>query len=41
MDGAASPITYPWDSPPENGTAVEIAAGVLWIRLPLPLALDL
>lgn len=40
MDGGASPITYPWDSPPENGTAVEIAAGVLWIRLPLPLALD-
>lgn len=38
-DGAAG-IRYPWDTPPEEGAAIEVAAGVLWMRLPLPMALD-
>lgn len=33
-------ITYPWDTPPAEGKATEIADGVLWMRLPLPMALD-
>nr|WP_242509607.1 MBL fold metallo-hydrolase [Rhodovulum imhoffii] len=30
----------PWPRPPEPGAAVEVAEGVLWLRLPLPMALD-
>lgn len=33
-------LRYPWDTPPETGEAVEIAEGVLWMRLPLPMKLD-
>lgn len=33
-------ITYPWDTPPENGEVIEVAEGILWLRLPLPMALD-
>ena len=33
-------LRYPWAEPPENGTAVEVAEGVLWCRLPLPMKLD-
>ena len=33
-------IRYPFDTPPEQGQAIEVADGVLWIRLPLPMALD-
>ena len=33
-------ITYPWDTPPAEGKAIQIADGVLWMRLPLPMALD-
>jgi glyoxylase-like metal-dependent hydrolase (beta-lactamase superfamily II) len=33
-------IRYPWDTPPAEGEAIEIAPGVLWLRLPLPMALD-
>ncbi len=33
-------IHYPWDTPPASGQAIEVAAGVLWMRLPLPMALD-
>lgn len=39
MDGGDT-LRYPCDAPPEHGTAREIADGVLWIRLPLPMALD-
>lgn len=35
-----SALTTPWDSPPEPGEAIEVAEGVLWARLPLPMALD-
>ncbi|MDQ2093553.1 MBL fold metallo-hydrolase [Rhodalgimonas zhirmunskyi] len=44
MDGAAesSPVRldYPWEEPPAPGEAIEVAEGVLWLRLPLPMALD-
>lgn len=33
-------IRYPWAEPPVQGEATEIAQGVLWMRLPLPMALD-
>lgn len=33
-------IRYPFEAPPEIGKAVEVAPGVLWMRLPLPMALD-
>jgi glyoxylase-like metal-dependent hydrolase (beta-lactamase superfamily II) len=33
-------IRYPFDTPPAEGRATEIAPGVLWMRLPLPMALD-
>ncbi len=40
MDGAPSPIRYPWEDPPAPGDAVEVAEGVLWLRQPLPMKLD-
>ncbi|WP_426033426.1 MBL fold metallo-hydrolase [Cypionkella sp. TWP1-2-1b2] len=33
-------IHHPWDAPPAEGEAVEIAPHILWMRLPLPMALD-
>lgn len=33
-------IETPWISPPAEGEALEVANGVLWLRLPLPMALD-
>ncbi|NOD92687.1 MBL fold metallo-hydrolase [Ruegeria sp. HKCCD4884] len=33
-------IRYPWAEPPAPGEAIQIADGVLWMRLPLPMALD-
>lgn len=34
------PLVYPFDGPPGPGQAREVADGVLWLRLPLPFALD-
>ncbi|QCO56601.1 MBL fold metallo-hydrolase [Pseudorhodobacter turbinis] len=33
-------IRYPFEVPPAEGEALEVAEGVLWMRLPLPMALD-
>jgi len=33
-------IQHPFLDPPAEGTATEIAPGLLWMRLPLPMALD-
>ena len=33
-------IVYSFDTPPDAGQAVTVAPGVLWMRLPLPMALD-
>ncbi|MBK0326455.1 MBL fold metallo-hydrolase [Rhodobacteraceae bacterium F11138] len=41
MDGHIEPVLrYPWETPPERGQAIEVAPGVLWMRLPLPMKLD-
>ena len=40
MDGFVGGLRYPWDTPPDSGQAIEIADGLLWVRLPLPMALD-
>lgn len=34
------PILHPFDTPPAEGAATEVAPGILWLRLPLPMALD-
>jgi len=33
-------LHHPFDTAPAEGTACEVAPGVLWMRLPLPMALD-
>lgn len=33
-------ISFPFETPPEPGATLEVAPGVLWLRLPLPMALD-
>jgi glyoxylase-like metal-dependent hydrolase (beta-lactamase superfamily II) len=40
MDAPASVISCPWQEAPATGEAREVAAGLLWLRLPLPMALD-
>ena len=39
-DGSGGLIRFPWEAPPPEGEAVTVAEGVLWMRLPLPMALD-
>ncbi len=39
-DAPTAVIDYPWPDPPGEGKAIEVAPGVLWARLPLPMALD-
>lgn len=39
-DGNLAPLRYPFGEPPKEGEAVTIGDGVLWIRMPLPMALD-
>lgn len=36
----SAPITFPWNEPPNEGEAIELAEGALWMRLPLPMKLD-
>ncbi|MEE9454764.1 MAG: MBL fold metallo-hydrolase [Paracoccaceae bacterium] len=33
-------IRFPHETPPIEGAAIEVAKGVLWIRMPLPMRLD-
>lgn len=41
MTGAMSDaITFPFAEAPAHGAAVQVAPGILWLRLPLPMALD-
>ena len=41
MDQSVAPaLTFPWEEPPGPGEATEVAEGILWLRLPLPMALD-
>ncbi len=36
----AASVTYAFHQPPETGAGLEVAPGVLWLRMPLPFALD-
>ena len=40
MQDSVGGIRYPFAEPPGEGEAIEVAEGVLWMRLPLPMALD-
>jgi glyoxylase-like metal-dependent hydrolase (beta-lactamase superfamily II) len=40
MDGAPRQIRYPFETPPEAGETIEIAEGILWLRIPLPMVLN-
>jgi glyoxylase-like metal-dependent hydrolase (beta-lactamase superfamily II) len=33
-------IRHPYQTPPDEGAVIEVAEGILWLRLPLPMALD-
>lgn len=39
-DPRLTPTVTVFDTPPADGDALEVAPGVLWMRLPLPMALD-
>ena len=36
----AAELTYPFDTTPEYGTTMQVAAGVHWLRMPLPMSLN-
>ena len=40
MKDLGATIRYPWETPPTGSEAIEVAEGVLWMRLPLPMKLD-
>lgn len=40
MDGETAPVHFPFPEPPATGEVLEIAEGVLWARIPLPMQLD-
>ncbi len=40
MTRAALTLRPAFETPPREGEAVEVAPGILWMRLPLPMALD-
>jgi len=40
MDTSFNPIRHPFDTPPSGAKAVEVAKGILWLRMPLPMKLD-
>lgn len=35
-----APMRFPFEEPPAPGQSIEVAPGILWIRLPLPMRLD-
>lgn len=40
MSDLGSVLRHPWEEPPTGTEAIEVASGVLWMRLPLPMKLD-
>jgi len=38
--GDTAGIRYPWETAPEPGQTVQVAPGILWARVPLPMALN-
>ena len=39
-DAEAQAVRHPFEEPPAEGEAIEVSPGILWMRLPLPMALD-
>jgi glyoxylase-like metal-dependent hydrolase (beta-lactamase superfamily II) len=39
-DSPSASLTFPFDAPPRPGEARVVVPGVLWLRMPLPFALD-
>lgn len=39
-EGGASQLRFPHAAPPPAGTAMDVAPGLRWLRMPLPFALD-
>ena len=37
---ARAKLDYPFDAPASDGSVVEVAPGILWARMPMPMALD-
>lgn len=37
---ASAALDYPYTPPAANGSVVEVASGILWARMPMPMALD-
>lgn len=33
-------LSFPWETPPQNGEWQTVAEGVVWLRMPLPFSLD-
>ena len=40
MNAQPDPLVYPYDNPPAFGTTMEVAAGVYWLQMPLPMSLN-
>ena len=40
MTNEESQLTYPFSKPPEYGETLEVAPGVNWLRMPLPMSLN-
>lgn len=40
MAGMEPALRFPWEAPPGPGEAIQVADGILWLRLPLPMKLD-
>jgi glyoxylase-like metal-dependent hydrolase (beta-lactamase superfamily II) len=40
MPASGGTIRHPFETPPPEGEAIEVAEGVFWLRLPLPMKLD-
>lgn len=40
MNADDAGIRYLWETPPASGEAIEVAPGILWMRLALPMRLD-
>ncbi len=39
-EAEAAGLSFPFPDPPAKGAAIEVAPGIHWLRLPLPMALD-
>ncbi len=40
VPGHVSPLLFPYPTPPPPGEMIEVARGILWVRLALPFRLD-